>query len=75
MTRSTEAIEAMKKHSPMIRNNLLILFSGQKAKTLRTIKGKEALRSAVLKEIQKILESELGKAEVEAVYFTSFVMQ
>ncbi len=75
MARSKEVIEAVKEHTPAIRNNLLMLFSSQDSEALKTREGKEKLRQAALEEIQQILEQRTGEQGVEEVYFTSFVMQ
>ncbi len=53
----------------------MLLLSSKTHDELRSAKGKETLRKAVLKEIQKVLEAETGKEGVEDVFFTSFVMQ
>lgn len=75
MTRKGSVVDAMQKHMPLIRNNLLMVFSAQDFDTLRTPEGKEALRQAVLEELQKILTEETGEPGVEQVLFTNFVMQ
>ena len=75
MSRDATVLEAVKLHMPAIRNNLVILFSSQDAAAVSTREGKEQLRAATLSEINKILKKETGEAGLEAVYFTSFVMQ
>jgi len=75
MAREAEALEAVKLHQPRIRNALLLLFGQQKPADLDSRAGKEKLQAAVLTEIQKVLKDETGKPGIEAVYFTSFVMQ
>lgn len=75
MTRNPAYAEHIKKHMPVIRNNLVLLFSSQTYDKVNTLKGKEDLRQAALAEVQKILAAETGDPGVEALYFTSFVMQ
>ena len=75
MTRNEEVIDAVKKHMPVIRNSLVMLFGSQDAQVLRSRDGKEALRQEVLGEIQGILEERIGSPGVEEAYFSSFVMQ
>jgi len=75
MTRHSEVVEHVTTHMPVIRNNLVLLFSSQTYDSVSTLEGKEALREEALGVIQKILEEETGDPGVEAVYFTSFVMQ
>lgn len=75
MTRDPAVVEAVKLHMPQIRNSLLMLLGQQKMHELDTREGKEALQKQVLEAIQTILTTETSKPGVEAVYFTSFVMQ
>jgi len=75
MSREATVLESVKLHMPAIRNNLVLLFSSQDAAAVGTREGKEQLRVATLQEINKILRKETGEAGLEAVYFTSFVMQ
>jgi flagellar FliL protein len=82
MTRDPKTIEALKVQTPVIRNNLILLFGDQTYETLSTREGKENLRTAALAEVQRALH-ELGGAGgeseaadgVESLYFTTFVMQ
>lgn len=75
LTRDIKVKEDITKHFPQVRNNLVLLLSGQTYEDLNTPEGKTTLRKQVLKEVQKVLEAETGKEGVEDVYFTSFVMQ
>ncbi|BAU58843.1 flagellar biosynthesis protein FliL [Halorhodospira halochloris] len=75
MARSEEALEAVERHMPVVRNNLLMLFADQSFQELNTRAGREELRRKSLEEINGILEERGAQGEVEAVYFTSFVMQ
>jgi len=76
MTHDPKTVEALKAADPIIRNDLLLLFSNQKATDLATSEGKERLRAAALAAVRKVLEQNDGKPEkVDAVLFTTFVMQ
>ncbi len=75
MTRSPEMEEKIKKHMPVLRNALVFLFGSQTYENVSTLDGKEKLRTAALTALQKILEEETGEPGIEALYFTSFVMQ
>jgi len=75
MTRKGAVVDAIQKHMPLIRNNLLMVFSAQEFEMLRTPEGKEALRQQVLEDLQKVLNEEIGEPGVEQVLFTNFVMQ
>jgi flagellar FliL protein len=75
MVRSPEVLEFIKTNDPMIRHQLLNLFSIQDASKLRERSGKEKLQEEVKSAIQKIVTDQGGPGEIEAVYFTSFVLQ
>ncbi len=75
MTRDPKVVEQLTRHTPRIRSQLLLLLGQQHASDLTGRAGKEQLQAAVLEEVRNILRAETGSAEVEAVYFTSFVMQ
>ncbi len=76
MSRDPKTIALLTQNDPMIRNDLLLLLGGQQYTTLDTEAGKEALRAQVLGAIRKVTAQNGGKpGNVEAIYFTSFVMQ
>lgn len=75
MLRDDDVIPTIELHMPRIRNDLIMLFSGQVFEDLQTPEGKELLRQDSLRGVQDILEQEIGKPGVEQVLFTSFVMQ
>ena len=75
MSRSPKSIEDAKTHMPRIRNSLLLLFGQQHAFELSSRAGKEALQAKALAEIQRVLKEETGSPGIEAVYFSSFVIQ
>jgi flagellar FliL protein len=76
MSRDPATIELLKSNDPVVRNDLLLLFGGQKYSVISTREGKESLRTQTLAAVRKIVAAAGGKPEkVEAVYFTSFVMQ
>lgn len=75
-SRDPATIEMLKTNDPVVRNDLLLLFGNQKYAQLATREGKEALRNQALADVRKVLEAAGGHADrLEAVYFTSFVMQ
>lgn len=75
-TRDPETIEMLKTNDPIVRNDLLLLFGNQKYARLATREGKEALRTEALEDVRRVLSQAGGHPErLEAVYFTSFVMQ
>jgi len=75
MSHDPEAITAAKEADPEIRNALLMLFSAQDVKALSDVKGKQKLQAAALAEVQRVLKEKIGRPGVDALYFTSFIMQ
>jgi flagellar FliL protein len=75
MARDSKVIDAVKTHTPRIRNALMLLFSQQSSHTIAGREAKEALQKQALDEVQKALKAENAPADVAAVYFTSLVMQ
>jgi flagellar FliL protein len=76
MTDNPATVEQIRRHDPVIRNGLLMLFSGQTYEKLKTTAGKEQLREAALEEVRRIITEQAGAAaNVGNLYFTSFVMQ
>ncbi len=76
MTREP-AIEAIvKENDPRVRNDMLMILSNQTYASVSTAEGKEALRKRCLDAVRAIVKEMGGDdAKVEALYFTSFVMQ
>ncbi len=75
MSRNQEVIDSIETHLPKIKNNLLVLFSDLDIGMITSVVGKQKLRDLALEELRKILKEETGHNEVEALYFTGFVMQ
>lgn len=75
MTRDRAALEALRLHAPVVRNNLIMMLSDQSYDVLMTREGKESLQQAALEEVRDIMEQRYGRPAVETLYFTSFVMQ
>ena len=76
MTRDPHMLEMLEHNTPIIRNDLLLLFGNKQPEEVSSNEGKEALRAAALEVVRKIVAAEGGKPEqLEGIYFTSFVMQ
>jgi len=76
MSRDQATLDLLKANDPVVRNDLLLLFGNQKYATISTSAGKEKLRADSLDTVRKVVAGAGGKPElVEAIYFTSFVMQ
>src|SRR4051812_21424877 len=76
MTRDTAVELIVKENDPRVRNDLLMILSNQTYATVSTLEGKEALRTRCLEAIRSIVKEMGGDPKkIEALYFTSFVMQ
>ncbi|MGX5220033.1 MULTISPECIES: flagellar basal body-associated protein FliL [Pseudomonas] len=75
MSRDQAALDALKVHMPVLRNRLVMLFSGQDFNTLVTPVGKEMLRQQATASVQELAQKEVGKTVVEQVLFTNLVLQ
>ena len=75
VTRDSDMAEALENNMPLIRNNLVLLFSRQIYEDLVSHEGKERLREEALTEVRKLMKQETGNDAVENVLFTSLVMQ
>ncbi len=75
MARDQAALDALKVHMPVLRNNLVMLFSSQDFESLTSSVGKEMLRQKATASVQELAQKEVGKTVIEQVLFTNFVLQ
>lgn len=75
LLKGEDTVAALKKHEPMVRNNLLMVISSLGAERIRVRDGKEQLRGLMLAEIGKVMQTMAGKNKIQDLYFTDFVMQ
>jgi flagellar FliL protein len=76
MSRDPKTLDLLKANDPVVRNDLLMLLGNQKYATIASPEGKEQLRANALTVVRKDLAQAGGDPKrLEAVYFTSFVMQ
>ena len=66
----SSAAEAVKRHDPLIRNQLVMLFAQQTEEVLSSLEGKEQLRREALRQLRDLLSLETGKPLVEDLLFT-----
>ncbi|MCX7102701.1 MAG: flagellar basal body-associated FliL family protein [Methylobacter sp.] len=88
LVEGASTIEAVKKHMPALRHELIMLYSGRPSDELQTMEQREALRQETTKIIRETLEKmegdkghgkeKKGKAEHEEgfkeAYFTEFLV-
>ncbi len=68
-------IEDLKKHQPMLRNNLLMIINDSNPGELKTRLGKETLKNKLLEEVNSIMGKMSKENHIEDLFFTSLVMQ
>lgn len=71
----SEAEAKVKHHEPLIRNQLVSLFSQQTDASLGTVEAKEALRQEALKQVQTVLIQEEGEPLVDDLLFNNLIIQ
>lgn len=71
----SEAEAKVKHHEPLIRNQLVMLFSQQTDASLGSVEAKEALRQEALKQVQAVLVQEEGKPLVDDLLFNNLIIQ
>lgn len=71
----TEAEEKLKQHEPLIRHQLVMLFSAQTSETINAPDGRENLRLEALKKVQDAINGEEGKPIVEDLLFNNLIIQ
>jgi len=75
LARDHADLEALKVHMPVIRNNLVMMFSGLPFDTIATPVGMEMLRQKATASVQEVAQKELGKTVIDQLLFTNFVLQ
>lgn len=75
MARDQGVINAVREHTPVIRNALILLYSSAVYEEVTTLEGKNKMLADGLAEIQQVMVEQIGEPGVEAVYFTALVIQ
>ncbi|MBA1273064.1 flagellar basal body-associated protein FliL [Pseudomonas azotifigens] len=72
---NTDAENRVKHHEPLIRNQLVMLFSEQTDESLGSLDAKETLRQEALKQVQDVLSQETGQPLVDDLLFNNLIIQ
>lgn len=75
MSHDQEVVNAIRDHTPAIRNSLILLYSGATYEDVTTREGKEQLLDDGLAEIRKLMRPHIGNGRIEGLYFTALVVQ
>jgi flagellar FliL protein len=75
MTHDEAFLEELNLHGPAIRHSLLLLLSEQDGKDIKKPSGKEELRKKALSTLGELMQELSGKNELEALFFTTFLVR
>jgi len=75
MSHEVRAINVAKDADPVIRDALIALFSNSDYTAASSPGGRAKLQQQALAAVRKVVQARMGRPGIEAVYFTSFVMQ
>ena len=75
MSHEVAAINVAKEADPVIRDALIALFSSCDYAAASSALGRGKLQLQALAAVRKVVQARLGRPGIDAVYFTSFVMQ
>ncbi|MCU1717980.1 flagellar basal body-associated protein FliL [Pseudomonas sp. 5P_3.1_Bac2] len=67
--------DKVKHHEPLIRNQLVMLFSQQTEAAMAAPEARETLRVEALKQVQAVLTGEEGQPLVEDLLFNNLIIQ
>ena len=74
MVEGKDYVEKVKKYLPVLRHELIMLYSGRPVAELQTMKQREALRQETKKVITKTLDSHSNSDGFRDVFFTEFLV-
>jgi flagellar protein FliL len=75
MAHDETAINTAKAADPVIRDAMVSLLSSQDYSIISNAAGRQKLQAQALAAVQKVVTARLGRPGIDALYFTSFVMQ
>lgn len=75
LARSQNALDPIENLEPLLRHELIMLYSAIDGKTIKTVEAKDTLRRESLALINHLLEQEGQTAEIENVLFTKMIIQ
>lgn len=75
MSRDQAVINRVRDNVAVIRNALILLYSGAILEEIETRRGKEQMLEDGLEEIERVMVKTTGEGGVEALYFTALVIQ
>ncbi|MDE2156497.1 MAG: flagellar basal body-associated FliL family protein [Xanthomonadaceae bacterium] len=75
MSHDTDSLNAARQADPVIRDALLTLLGSQEYADISGSAGHQKLQAQALAVVRKIVQARQGRPGIDALYFTSFVVQ
>lgn len=75
MAHDQAAIDTAKAAEPVLRDAMVSLLSSQDYTVIGSAAGRQKLQAQALVAARKVVQARLGRPGIDALYFTSFVMQ
>lgn len=75
MSREQTVVNSLRDNVAVVRNALILLYSGSVYEEITTRDGKEKMLKDGLEEIERVMIETTGEGGVEALYFTALVIQ
>jgi len=75
LVNSDDAKEAVNKHIPAIRHQLIVLLSEQKSVDMKTTSKREEVRQLASAKIREMMEQMTSNKDIDEVLFTNFLVQ
>ncbi|MDH5358545.1 MAG: flagellar basal body-associated FliL family protein [Gammaproteobacteria bacterium] len=75
MSYDKDVITSAELNLPMLQDSLTTLFTEQTLESINTVEGRKALQATALQSLNTLLKEEVGAGKLDAVYFTSFILQ
>jgi flagellar FliL protein len=75
MAHDQAAIDTAKAAEPVLRDAMVSLLSSQDYTVIGSAAGRQKLQAQALAAARKVVQARLGRPGIDALYFTSFVMQ
>jgi flagellar FliL protein len=75
MARKQDVINAVRDHTPVIRNSLILLYGSELYEDVVTRAGKEKMLADGLTEVRRVMKQQAAVSGIEALYFTNLIIQ
>lgn len=75
MVPTVEDLKIIEHHEALLRDAFISILSSQERETIRTLQGRENIRTACLQRAQQLLSQETGQPVVKDLMFTKYLYQ